>query len=864
VASRFTFSRGLYRLLLRTLPASFRRRFGADMEEDFAELMASSTGGRPIAGRVRGWRLAVADLARTSSRERGRAAFGAIRLDLKDATRRLARSPLFTISVVGTLGVGLAVVILTYAIVDGVWLRPLPYADPDRLVTSTLTWSVGDYLAVAREQDVFADVAGYSLSYPPLVLLGDESRVLKQALVTPNFLQVLGVQPVLGVPRLEDGTDGEPGVVLPYSLWVQGFGGDPAIIGRGLQFEDHTRRVIAVLGPDFVFPASIQPLAPDVLTVLPLSSSATGRWLRAIGRLRPAASLTLAAATVNRVAPPPPPSPGGPLERWRVEGTPPVRPIADSMVGTTRTMMALLIGSVGFLLLIASANLMHMLIARGTARAREIGVRRALGARRSQLVRLVLIESLLLVSAGGLVGWALSIWSIDAVRALVPSTLPRAAFIMLNGRVFAGAAAFTIGLGLLSGMLPAIHLSRPGAEDLLQRGGRGGTSSRARLGRLLIAIETALAVVLVAGAGLMLNSLIRLAGADTGFSSAGVLQINVRVPASLTDHAGHEFVDRVRDRLQTLPFVRATAVSDAQPIFAGTRLGDLLGEGSSAGKVDSDWRAVSPDYFRTLGIRLIEGREFASGDRTHAPEAAILSQSVARTLWPSHSAIGQRFRALDLRRDCEVIGVVADVRSFRLRTGPTKMVYLSADRERAGNLYVSVRVDDPRRLTELAAPISRAVRSVDARAPVSSVRPLEDLVSDSLAETRMEATLLGVFGVLALGVAMAGVAGVTAYSVTQRTRELGIRLALGLAPARLARLVIAESLLPAVIGTAAGIAAALALATALASLVYGISARDPATFAGVAGGLLLATTVASYLPARRASRLDPTIALRAE
>ena len=778
-------------------------------------------------------------------------------LDAREATRRLIRTPLFTAGVVCTLGVALAVAMLTFAIVDGVWLRPLPYANPDRLVSISLySISSADLAAVENERATFAAVGGYSVGFPPLILPGDEPLVIRQAVVTTNFLEVLGVRPLLGASRLSDPA-AAPEVFLTHHLWMQRFGGDPAIVGSLVAFEDRSRRVAGVLPADFMIPNSIPDLMPDVLTTP--ESPPQGRWIRAIGRLADRVTTTQASAVVDRDAPPQLPA------NARRSSDPSVSPLSATLIGDyVSNIMRLLIGGVGILLLIASANLTHMLIARGSGRAREVAVRRALGARRFELVRLIMFEGLLLAIAGGFVAAVLSLWTFRLVQALIPAVLPRSGFISLNGRVLLGGLAFTLLVGVLSSVLPAIRLSRPGAEDLLQRGGRSGASGRARLGKVLIALETGLAVVLVAGGSLMLTSFVRLMRTDVGFRPDGVLEVNVRTASALSDVASREYVRSVRERVRALPFVQSVGIADMRPIAMASRGEDLHGEGSPKDKVSTDWRTVSPNYFRTLGIRVVAGREFTPIDAAAAVEPAILSESVARRMWPDGDIVGRRFRARGLALDCEVIGVVADVRSFSVRSKPTDILYLSTDRRVMSNFYLSIRFSDAGQLAAMTDSIVKDIRAVDARAVVRSVRPLDEFVSDSVADTRMEAVLFGVFGALAFGIAIAGVAGVTAYSVTQRTQEFGIRLALGLAPRRLAAGVVLESLWPAILGSAAGIGAALWLARLLRGLVFGIAPDDPATLIVVVSGLVVATIVASYLPARRASRLDPTIALRTE
>jgi len=861
MAPRFVLSRAMYRLLLSLLPATFRRRFGPDMEEDFAELMAAKTAEQPIAGRVRGWRVAVADLARTSSRERGHATLAAIRLDVKEAVRRLVRTPAFTLGVIATLGVGLAVATLTFAIVDGVWLRPLPYLDPDRVVmVSSYGLSTAEFASVRAERATFTDVTGYSWSFAPLTLLGDEPQMLRQTLVTPNFLEVLSVRPALGQPRFDDPGTGDREVMLSHRLWTQRFGSDPAIVGRRVMFEDGPRQVVGVLAPDFFFPAPNQILMPDVLTVLDAAPPKPDRWIRVIGRLQPGVTVARASAVVDAIVQ----RPDIPAWRLRPPGALSVRSLADETVGDyVRNMMALLFGGVAVLLLIASLNLMHMLVARGLGRAREVAVRRALGARRIELVRLFLLEALMLAAAGGVVAWLLSLWAFDFVRALVPAALVRGAFVTLNARVSIACVSFALAVGVLSGLFPALRLSRAKAEDLLERHSRG-VSARSRLGKLLVALETGLAVVLVVGGSLMMNSFVRLGQVDLGFQPDRLLQVHLTLPSAMSEADGHDYVDRVFTDVGALPFVRDAAISDMPLVMRASRGEDLHGEGSSRDKIDVDWRAVSPDYFHVLGVRMIDGREFTRADRNAAVEPAIVSESVARQLWPEGRAIGRRFQADAHKLTCEVIGVVADTRSFAVRSAPPLMMYLSTDRRRVSNLYLTVRVANTGGMEAIVAPIRQQVRAADPRVAIPDVRTADDLVGDSVADTRMEAALFSVFGALALGVAMAGVAGITAYAVTRRTKELGIRLALGLAPSGIARMLVAESLVPAAIGTAVGSGAALALANLLGHLVFGISARDPATFALVAAGLLAAAIVASYVPARRASRLDPTTALRAE
>ncbi len=612
MAFRFRFSLGIYRRLLHLLPAQFQGRFATQMEEDFADLLASRTSRGPIVGRASAWRRALVDLARTTARERRHgSAVSGLTLDIKEATRRLARTPWFTATVVLTLGIGLAVATLTFSIVDGLWMRPLPYADPDRLAATFTSLTADQFLGVSQQTSAFEGTAGYFQGGPALILPASgeaETLFTRQALVTSGFLETLGVKPLLGASTFDDAPGADAAVILTHRLWVSRFGADRAIVGQFATFQDRPRRVIAVLGPDFTFPTGIPALAPDVLTRLEVKPPAAGRW-STILRLQPDVSMKQAADVVGGILTSTSAAPGQ-VEMWRSRGDPAVHPLSESLIGEyVGLMMQLLLAGVCFLLLIATANLAHLLIAKSAGRAREVAVRRALGARRVEIVRLLVLDGLLLSVAGGLVAWALSVWAFGAVRSLVPAAIPRATQLALDSRVLVGGIAFTLVVGLLAGLLPAIQLSRPSTEDLLQRGGRGA-SRRARLGKILIALEAALAVVLVAGAGLMLNSFVRLMRVDTGFHTDGVLQMNVVVPSALNEPGAHDYLNRAIDRLRTLPFVTAVGTTDMPPLTTASRGVSLHGGAAPEQGLQGDLRTVSPGYFATLGIRMVEGREF--------------------------------------------------------------------------------------------------------------------------------------------------------------------------------------------------------------------------------------------------------------
>jgi putative ABC transport system permease protein len=795
--------------------------------------------------------------------------------DLRYTARTLRKTPVFTGAAILTLALGIGANTAIFSVVNAVMLRALPFAKPDRLVwvaekndkLKLPYWptSALNYLSWREQQRSFEQIGAIRAANYNLTGQGEPEQFAGNA-VTPSLFPLLGVRPVLGrgFREGEDRLGSPPVAMISEGLWKRRFGGEPRLLGRNLTLNGIGYTVVG-----------IAPAAPGLLsngdiwtplTIDPAKEIRLNHLIVAVGRLRPAVTLERAQSEMDAVA------------RRVGQQYPEVRDwgihlqtLFDLLVpGQLRTALLVILGAVVLVLLIAAANVANLLLSRAAARQKEIAVRIAVGASRLRLLRQLLTESLALSLAGGAAGVAVASWAVRLINKSLPPNLLPVPNVSVDSTVLLFALGVTAATGLLFGMAPAWQAARTDLNTALKEGGRSSTGgARPLLRKGLVAGELALATVLLIGAGLLLESLLRLEQVRVGFRPEGLLTFQLSPPRTKYPAIAQNwaFYRDLLERLRTLPGVRGAAISSGIPFGAGTYsrtptapVGpSLLQPGQS---VPIDWRSVSPDYFRTMGIPLVRGRFFNDGDTSTAPPMMIVSQYTVDRLWGKDDPLGRKLRIVGSGKEYTVIGVVGNALTSALNEEPVPAMYYSVATVVWPTMDIVVRAaGEP--LSMLPA-VRQRVRELDPELPVSTVRSMDQWLSASAAQPRLNAVLVAVFASVALLIAAIGVYGVLSYSVAQRTREIGLRMAMGAQRGNVLRLVVREGMLVSLAGIGAGIAAAIAVSRVLASLLYGVPERDPATFAVVAAALAVVALAACAVPAWRASKVDPIVALRYE
>jgi putative ABC transport system permease protein len=800
--------------------------------------------------------------------------------DLRYALRILAKSPAFTFVAVLTLGLAIGANSAIFSVVNAVLLRPLPYPHAEQLVRvfgkqpqlDLAPNSPANFLEWHDENKVFERIGTY-VGQGFNLLGGDQPERVIGARVSADVLPLLGMQPSLG--RVFTNDEDQEGraqvVILSHDFWRRRFGGNPNTVGQTITLNDKPYTVVGVMPAGFAFPSTrTQAWVPMAFSAAERKTRDTN-YIDVIARLKPGVSLEQARANMDAVA-------RSQAERYpktNVGVGVTVVSLQEHIVGDVRPMLVVLLGAVAFILLIACANVANLLLARAASRQREMSIRGALGASRSRVVRLLLTESVLLAIVGGAVGLLLAIWSLDLLVSLKPANLPRLAEIGVNRTVFLFTLGVSVFTGLLFGVVPALQVSRLDLNEGLKESTRGGTDSprRHRMRALLVVSEVALSLVLLVGAGLMIRSFSRLLAVDPGFKADHVLTAFVSLPQS--KYPKHEeqtaFFDRLLERLRNLPGVTAAGLVTDIPLYGGSSTGfDIEGrpEAAPGTRAMSDYRLISSDYFAAMGMRLAKGRVFSRHDNETAPGVVIINETLAARFFAGEDPIGRR---LDLSGDPkdlrEIVGVVGDVRNYGLDAEVKPEVYVPFLQSAPSYLasVVSAPVIVVRSAMEasaLGSAVREQVQALDKDQPVSEIKTMEWYLADSMAQRRFNMFLLGAFAGLALVLAAVGIYGVIAYTVTQRTHEMGIRIALGAKGGDILRLVFSNAMATTLTGIALGLAAAFALTRLLRSLLYQVSPTDPLIFAAIPLLLLTVAIIATYLPARRAMKVDPITALR--
>ncbi len=825
--------------------------------------------------------IAAIDRGRVE-RERRADWWEALRQDVRFATRALLGRPSFLVIASVTLGLGIGANAAIFSVVDAALLKPLPYAEPDRLVSVWPDGAMmpGVFVEVRDGTRTLDPIAGYSGVTAVSVTGASEPARLGQSAVTSRFFDVLGARAEIGRTFL-DGED-QPGrdrvVVLGHALWQQRFGGDRNVIGRSIVVDGIPRTVLGVMPADFTFPS------PETDFWVPVSLDASraniGRYwgtshLNVIGRLRRGVSVARAqqeiAALVDRSRSS---FPWRMPDEWGKGVT--VVPLERKVVGDVGPMLMVLFGSVAVVLLIACVNVANLLLGRAAAREREIAIRASLGAGRGRIVRQLLTESVMLGIVGGALGLVVAAGGVRALLLLIPEGMPRVAEVAIDARVLSFTLVTALATGLGFGLAPALRASRPTLQAVFgATRNAGGTLARRRLSEMLVVGQIALGVVLVAGAGLLIKSFWRLHQVDLGFRPEQVIAADVPIPAFPSDSTARSrlFFARVLEQARAIPGVQSAAVASVLPFggrgsmqssFAADIEAHPVPPGGSAPMLVQT--VVSEDYFRTMGIPLLRGRVLTPADRDSAPPVALVDELTARLLWPNADPIGQRFRPVWVKPWVTVVGVVGTVKRDSLNSAGEVSVYFPTGNT-AGfwfptQMTLVVRANGD--LATLTSRLRAAVASVDPSVPVKAVRPLTDLVSNSAARARFTMLLLATFAGVALTLGAVGVYGVVAYAVARRTREIGVRMALGARASDVLAMVLREGGTLTAIGLALGIAGALAASRVLAGFLFGVTPTDLAVFVSVPALLGLVALGACVIPARRAARVDPVTALRSD
>ena len=802
--------------------------------------------------------------------------------DLRHGVRTLMKSPGFTIAGVLILGLGIGVNSAIFTVVNAVVLKPLPFSGADRIMrlwhtppptlfagSPTFALSPANFIDWEAQNQVFERLAIYRTGRQTLTGSGEPDAVLTVR-ASADFLPILGVSPTLGrgFTRDDDREGGPRTTLLTEAFFRSRFGGHPATIGQTILLNRVPHTVIGVVPDAPVFIDRAQVYVPLAWTAEERATRNNHNY-RGIAKLKPGIDVARAQADMTAIS-------------KRLEAQYPddntdwgalVLPLQDDMIGDVRASLMVLLGAVALVLLIACANLANLMLVRTHGRAKEIALRGALGASRMRVVQQLLAEGLVLGVGGGLAGFAAAYYGVDLLKVTFGTALPRAGEVVVDTRVLAFTAIVALATGLLAAFVPAWQLTGRDANEALKTGpGRGSSSSGdSRVRNLLVVSEVALALMLLIGAGLLMRSLSGLRSVDPGFDASNVLTATVDIPEAKypTPEQRNQFFDRALQNIRALPGVESAAWVDTLPLQGGSTQYVMV-DGMPPMK-ESEMpvvaiRLASPGYFHTARIQMRAGRDFADADGYGKPAVVIVSENTAKRLWPGEDPLGKRITLTMMTKEtAEVVGVVREVKTGSLDASEADSetaIYAPAAQFAYGGSALAVRSTmDPRRLTRA---VVGAIQRIDPELPVLDIATLEDVVEESLGQRPLAMMLLAAFAALALVLASVGIYSVLAYTVRQRVREIGIRMALGAPVHGLLRLVVVEGLKPTLIGVALGLALAAALVRVMTTLLYGVSQHDPGTFSAVAAIMLGVGIVATLVPAYRATRVDPIVTLRAE
>jgi putative ABC transport system permease protein len=799
--------------------------------------------------------------------------------DLQYATRRLFKSPAFTLVAVLTLALGIGANSAIFSVVNGVLLKPLPYPESDRLVGvyhtsegARAVMSGPNFTDIARAATTLESIAAVSTTRMILTGEGEPER-LSVAEVSASLFSVLRVRPELG--RLFNADENTPGrtniVILSHTVWEQRFGSDSSVIGRRITLDGVPREVVGVMPRGFSYPSNRQAWLPIDYDEGFVTKQRGAWYLNVVARLKAGVTAEQSAAEVETI--------GRNLARQYPDANAEIGmttyPLLEAMVGDIRRAVLILLGAVGFVLLIACTNVANLLLARAAARGSEMAVRTALGAGRGRLIRQLLTESVLLSLLGAGFGLLLAVWGVELLTHLKPEGIPRLDNVRVDGVVIAFTIATAMLTGVLFGLVPAFTATR-GLSASLKESGRGAVTNRggARVRGTLVMAELALAVMLLTGAGLLMRSFVKLQAVDPGFKPEQALTFELTLPDARykEDPQRIAFFDDLLSRLRGLPGARSASAVMGLPL-SGL---DFIISFEVAGRPPvppsqqpaMQVRVSTPDYFSAVGVPVKRGRGFSEDDRIDTPKVVVITEAAARQYFPGEDPIGKTIKLGwgrgpgKPRAGGEVVGIVGDIKDAGLNEPNPPQIYLPLRQWPVSFMTVVVKTAVPP--TSLADAARAQVAAIDPNLPLSNVSTLDAVVAKSISQQRFYMTLLTIFAAVALILAAIGIFGVLSYAVSQRTREIGIRMALGAQERSVIGLIVRQAMFLVAGGVAAGTVAALILSQTMTKMLFSVTSRDPATFASVAGVLIAVALFASYLPARRATRVDPIVALRAE
>ncbi|MGB7925761.1 MAG: ABC transporter permease [Pyrinomonadaceae bacterium] len=855
---------------------------GAAEDEAYQAVLLELTGSDLLAHELRRVERPVQQEPVVPGAQRRMNMFGDLWLDLRYGLRMLVKNPGFTVIAVIALALGIGANSAIFSVVNTVLLRPLPYKEPDRLV---MVWedatkqgfprdtpAAANYIDWLNQNQVFEGMAAIADLSFNMTGVGEPERIDGRR-VSANLFSLLGVEPQLGRAFLPE--EDQPGasrvVIMSHGLWQRRFGSDMNITGKPLTLNGESYTVVGVMPPTFQFPSREDELWVPIAFDSEEAANRRRHYLQVIARTKPGVTLEQAQAEMNTIA--------VRLQQQYPEQNAEmgvaVTSLHEHVAGDIKPALLVLLGAVGFVLLVACANVANLLLARAAGRQKEIAVRIALGASRLRLIRQFLTESILLAALGGIFGLLLSVWGVNLLKAFIPENISQAKAIAIDAKVLLFTLLVSLLTGVIFGLAPATQASNFNINETLKEGGRD-TSAGSRgnhIRGLLVITEVALALILLIGAGLLINSFLRLRSVDPGFSPDKVLTMRIVLPElKYPDQTRRSaFYTDMIHRIEALPGVKSAAVTNWIPLV---RQGDSIGI-SVEGRPDPPpsqrnivvTRVISPHYFGTMGIQLSQGRTFdEQQDREDSAGVVVVSETMARRYWPGEDPVGKRIKAGSAGSPnpwWTIVGVAKDVRQFELNADPKPQMYLpysQADFFAPRHLVVSTDVEP----LSMAATVRSTVWAIDKDQPVSNITTMEDILSESVARQRFSMLLLGIFAAVALVLAAVGIYGVMSYSVAQRTHEFGIRMALGAQGRDVLKLAVGEGLKLVMIGVVIGLVAAFILTRVMSSLLFGVSATDPTTFIIISLALVSVALLASYIPARRATKVDPMVALRYE
>ncbi len=805
--------------------------------------------------------------------------------DLRYGLRGFLQHPGFTAIVIVTLALGIGASTAIFSVVNSVLLRRLPYRNTDRLVAiqeldpakKRIQVTSANFLDWRAQNNVFEHLAAIKTTTANLAL-SDQAERIDVAQTSANFFSVFGVEPQYGRLFIPDDEQAghAPVAVLSHGLWQRRFGGDKEIIGKPITLDGKSYSVVGIAPAGFQYPDRTElwlppsRLVPELNERMDVTQSRGMGYLAAVALLKPGVSLPQAASQMETITA---------RLRQQYPNTNNKRfnrvvALQEHLVGDTNRMLWMLFGAVTFVLLIACANVANLLLASSAARHKEMAIRAALGASRWRVIRQLFTESTMLALAGGAFGLLLSSWLLSLILKLLPGDFPRVAEIKIDWRVLAFTLVTSVFTGILFGLAPALQFSKHDLQESIRETGRGagGSARRTRIRQALIVAEVALSVVLLAGAGLLFRSFMRLQAVDTGFVAQQVLtaRLSPSGPSFKSDADYISFYERVVEKVSAVPGVQHVGLINTLPLSKGPTAAFRI-EGQPITTPDkwpgANFRSVSPNYFRAMGIPMMQGRAFDQRDKENAPLTMIVNEALAQQNFGGENPVGKRitFGSTDSNNQpiwFEIVGVTGNVRSVELKEEPAPELYFCSLQNPFEGMSIVVRSTvEPQ---SIASAIRQATVEINKAVPVSNVETMEHIVSTSVTQPRFNLFLLGLFSVIALLLSAAGIYGVTAYTVTQRTHEVGIRLALGAQIGDVLRLILGQGMLVIMVGIAIGLGAAFALLRVMKGLLFEVSETDPLTFVAITLGLTFVALLACYIPARRATKVDPLVALRYE